>query len=338
MNLMFELLTFSLSTMKTFTQKSSFSALQRILRSSAKRTFVLALLPSLAVPVGAADTGKTFATAEEAVSALVSATTTKDRDALHALFGPAGADLENPDRVQSTNELNTFTAAFNQTNRLARLSDSQYVLEVGTDLWPFPVPIVKKDGRWFFDTEVGKDELLGRRIGQNELVTLEAMRAYVDAQREYASQDRDGDKVLEYAQRMSSSPGKMDGLYWPTELNGEVSPLGPLVGEAQGEGYFRTPAATDAGPQPFHGYLFKILTRQGAHAPGGKHDYIINGNMIGGYALVGWPAEYGVSGVMTFIVNQQGRIYQKDLGDKTAKIVKKMRAYDPDPSWKISPD
>jgi hypothetical protein len=291
-----------------------------------------------AIAVTAADTGKTFATPEAAVTALISATRTKDNEALHTIFGAVGADLENPDRVQSTNELSTFTASFDQTNRLARLSDSQYVLEVGADLWPFPVPIVKKNGQWFFDTEVGKDELLNRRIGQNELATLGVVRGYVDAQREYATQDRDGDEVLEYAQRIASSPGKTDGLFWPTELNSDVSPLGPWVGEAQSEGYFQTSTAGDGGPQPFQGYLFRILTRQDSRAPGGKFDYIINGNMIVGFALVAWPAEYGSSGVMTFIVNQQGRVYQKDLGKKTTEIVKKMSAYDPDTSWQISPD
>jgi hypothetical protein len=188
MNLTFESTPF-LSRMKTLVQKRS--VVKRILPSSATVAFALVLFLGLAKSGRAADTGKTFATAEEAVSALVLATTAKDSNALHALFGPAGEKLENPDRIQSAQELDAFTAAFNQTNRLSRLSDSQYVLEVGADLWPFPVPIVKKDGRWFFDTEAGKDELLGRRIGQNELSTLEVMRGYVDAQREYASKDRD---------------------------------------------------------------------------------------------------------------------------------------------------
>jgi hypothetical protein len=315
-----------------------FSMVEPMLRPGAKEVFACALILSGAFTIGGAETGKTFTTPEEAVSTLIFATTTKDRDALHSLFGPAGAELENADRVQSTNELKAFTAAFHETNRLARLSDSEYVLEVGNDLWPFPVPIVKKDGRWFFNAEVGKDELLGRRIGQNELATLEMMRAYVDAQREYASKDRDGDEVLEYAQRLASSAGRTDGLYWPKELNAEVSPLGPLVADAQGEGHFSASAGSETGPEPFHGYLFKILTRQGSHAPGGKFDYIVNGNMILGFALVAWPAEYRTTGVMTFIVNQQGRVLQKDLGDKTARVAKEMRAYDPDRAWKISPD
>lgn len=302
------------------------------------RTFIVVSFLSLAAMVHAADTGKAFSTPEEAASALQAAATARDNSALHALFGAAGADLENPDRVQANLEMGKFSSAFDQAHRIVHESDSQCVLEVGPDRWPFPVPIVKKDGRWFFDADAGKDEVFRRRVGRNELSTLEVMRAYVDAQREYASRDRDGDEVLEYAQKVSSSPGRTDGLYWPQELNGETSPLGPLLAEAQTEGYFTEAGAAEAGPQPFHGYLFKILTRQGAHAPGGQYNYIINGNMIGGFALVAWPAEYGDSGIMTFIVNQQGQVYQKDLGEKTSRIVTRMRSYDPDPSWKPSPD
>jgi hypothetical protein len=212
------------------------------------------------------------------------------------------------------------------------------VLEVGTNSWPFPVPIVKKDGRWFFDTEAGKEEVFRRRIGKNELATLAVMRTYVDAQREYASRDRNGDEVLEYAQRLASTPGAKDGLFWPPDLDGEISPLGPLVAQAQGEGYAMERKGQDSTREPFHGYFFKILTRQGKHAPGGKYNYIINGHMIGGFALVAWPAEYGESGIMTFIVNQQGRVYQKDLGAKTGKLAAAMKVYDPDPSWSRSTD
>ena len=167
---------------------------------------------------------------------------------------------------------------------------------------------------------------------------LRVMRAYVEAQREYASQDLDGDEVLEYAQKIASSPGLRDGLYWPQEINEETSPLGPLVAYAQAEGYPRKKSKTEEGPRPFHGYLFKLLARQGNSAPGGKYDYVINGNMIGGFAIVAWPAEYGESGVMTFMVNHQGRIWQRDLGPKTSKIVPKMTAYDPDAHWRPSQD
>ncbi len=324
------------TVMKSFLQTCS--AFKQLVYCGSIRLAASATLLYFAFSLSAAESIKTFATPEEATSALISAINSKNSDALHALFGPAGTNLENPDRVQSTNELATFAEAYNQAHRLTLLNETRYVLEVGADYWPFPIPIVKKENRWFFDTDVGKDELLSRRIGENELATLEIMRTYADAQREYASKDRDGDEVLEYAQRLASSPGKTDGLYWPTELNGEASPLGPLVADAQTEGYFKTPALADGPPTPFHGYLFKILIRQSAHAPGGKFDYIINGNMILGFALVAWPAEYASSGVMTFIVNQQGRVYQKNLGAKTSSIVKQMRAYDPDPSWQISHD
>ena len=281
---------------------------------------------------------RAFATPREAVTALDQAVNTTNRAAFAALFGPESERLMNPDAVQGARELATFAAAFNATNWLVRQSDTRMVLDVGTNAWPFPIPLVKMAKGWQFDTQAGLDELLNRRIGRNELEVLSVMRAYVDAQRDYAGRDRDGSGVLKYAQRLASSPGKMDGLYWPPELNGEISPLGPLVAEAQSEGYFGKSRAADAGPQPFHGYFFKILTRQGKHAPGGKYDYIINGNMIGGFALIAWPADYGDTGIMTFIVNQQGRVYQKDLGRNTAKIAEKMRAYDPDASWRLSPD
>jgi hypothetical protein len=299
---------------------------------------VLALALSVPVAGTAADTGKAFATPEEAVSALLRATGAEDGTALRTIFGPAAAELQNPDRVQATNEFKAFTAALNATNRLVHESDTKCVLEVGTNSWPFPVPIVKKDGRWFFDTEAGEEEVFRRRIGKNELATLEAMRAYVDAQREYASRDRNGDEVLEYAQRLASTPGTKDGLFWPPDLDGEVSPLGPLVAEAQGEGYAMKSKEEAPVREPFHGYFFKILTRQGKHAPGGKYDYIINGHMIGGFGLLAWPAEYGESGVMTFIVNQQGRVYQKDLGPKTGKLAPAMKVYDPAPGWSVSRD
>lgn len=308
----------------------------KTLKKFLNRSFVILLgFPVLA---SAADTAKSFATPEAAVSALRQATSTENGDALRDIFGPAAANMENPDRVQATNEFKAFTAALNATNYLVHESATKCVLEVGTNSWPFPVPIVKKDGHWFFDTEAGEEEILNRRIGRNELEILRVMRVYVDAQREYASKDRDGNQVLKYAQKLSSSPGKTDGLYWPTELNGEISPFGPLVADAREEGYFGKKSKDKTEPQAFHGYFFKILNRQGKHAPGGKYDYIINGNMIGGFAMVAWPAEYGQTGIMTFIVNQQGRVYQQDLGGNTLKLARKMSAYDPDSKWRLSAD
>lgn len=321
----------------------STQAFRRIVRKLSARLFngcslALALVFGVQNASSAADEiGATFATPEAAVAALVQATSVQNGDALRGLFGPAADELVNPDRIQATNEFNTFTAALNATNRLVPESDVKYVLEVGDNSWPFPIPLMKRaDGQWFFDTEAGKEEILNRRIGRNELATLQSVRAYVDVQREYASRDRIGNGVLQFAQKIVSSPGLKDGLYWPTNLDGEISPLGPLVANAQAAGYAGNNANDDA--KPFHGYYFKILTRQGKHAPGGKYDYVINGNMIGGFALVAWPAEYGNTGVMTFIVNQQGRVYQKDLGSKTDKLAPAMNQYDPDSSWQLSPN
>ena len=295
-----------------------------------------ALALALPLALHAADTGLTFATPEAAVAALVAAVNTSDTNALHDIFGPGATDIENPDRVQAASEFAEFSAALSLTNQLVAESDAKYTLEVGAKSWPFPIPIVKSGDRWYFDTAAGKDEILNRRIGENELATLDTVRAYVAAQREYAAKDRNGDEVLAYAQKLISSPGLKDGLYWPPELDGETSPLGPLVAQAETEGY--TLHASGAAPQPFHGYFFKILKRQGAAAPGGKYNYIINGHMIAGFAVVAWPAVYGQSGIMTFIVNQQGRVYQKDLGPKTEKIAGSMKTYNPDSSWSVSLD
>jgi hypothetical protein len=299
---------------------------------------VLVLAQGGAIAALGSDLAKKFATPEAAVSALVLAASTQNEEDLRGIFGPEAADILNADRIQATNEFKAFTAALNATNRIVRESESKYVLEVGTNFWAFPVPIVRQDGRWFFDTEAGKYEILCRGIGTNELATLQVVRAYVDAQREYASRDRNGDEVLEYAQRLASTPGNKDGLFWDPDLDGEISPLGPLVAEARGAEYVLPAREESDVREPFHGYYFKILTQQGKHALMGKYDYVINGHMIAGFALVAWPAEYGQSGIMTFIVNQQGRVYQKDLGAKTSKLALAMKQYDPDSSWQLSPD
>jgi len=313
------------------------STLLRLPRSLPFQLILALAALSPAQGSNAAETGKTFASPEEAVRALDTAISQKDTNALGAIFGPALAEVKTSDPVQAQKELADFAARFNASNHISKVEDNRCILEIGEDRWPFAIPIVRKGDTWFFDTEAGKEEVLRRRVGQNELQALKAIRAGAEAQREYASQDRDGDEVLEYAQKFISSPGLKDGLYWPPDLDGEISPLGPVLVAAQGEGYLKG-VETGTGPQAFHGYLFKILTRQGKHAPGGKYDYIINGNMIGGFAFVGWPAKYGDSGVMTFIINQQGKVYQKDLGSKTENIVSKMDTYDPDPSWTLSTD
>ena len=281
--------------------------------------------------------GKTFPSPEEAVYALLAAVNEHSSNALVEIFGPTINSLKSADPVQAQNEFMDFAAGLKQSRHIMRIDSQRCILEIGDDYWPFAIPIVSKGGGWFFDTEAGKDELLNRRIGFNELLALEGLRAAAQAQREYAAYDHDGDEVLEFAQKIISTPGMKDGLYWSPDIDGEISPLGPAFADAQGEGYFKKLPNENA-PQPFHGYFIKILTRQGKHAPGGAYDYVINGNMIGGFAFVAWPAQYGDSGVMTFIINQQGKVYQKDLGLETASVVKKMKNYDPDPSWTVSPD
>lgn len=311
-------------------------------QSCALQRFSLILALGVAWPAvatanpGEATTGRVYPTPEEAVAELKVATSNADTNAMRTIFGSAYEDLQNVDRVQAKNDFARFSTALVATNHLVHVSNTNIIVEIGQDLWPFPVPLVKERGGWHFDTEAGREEIINRRIGKNELEVLAVMRQYVEAQREYASADRDGDQVLEYAQKIGSTPGLTDGLYWPTELNGEMSPFGPMVADAQEEGYFEKKSDPDSEPQPFHGYYFKILTRQGKHAPGGKYNYVINGNMIGGFAMVAWPADYGDSGIMTFIVNQQSRVYQKDFGPRTAKAAKKITDYDPDPSWKVS--
>jgi hypothetical protein len=293
-----------------------------------------AILPATAASKNG---GKLFASADDAVAALIAAVNAGDTAALQVVFGPEFADITSPEPAQADEELKQFAGKLNESHELTKESETRSELEVGKDQWPFPVPLVKTEGGWFFDTDAGKEEIVNRRIGRNELGALESVRAYVEAQREYASRDRDGDGVLEYAQKIRSSPGQKDGLYWPQGADGELSPIGPLIAEAQSRGYL-TNAGGSIGPQPYRGYYFRILKSQGPSAPGGKYDYVINGNMISGFALIAYPAEYGESGIMTFIVNQQGRVYQKNLGPNTAKLAAEITSYDPDNSWKISPD
>jgi hypothetical protein len=313
--------------------------MKQILTSRSRLLQVTAICITMFAPhLCAADPARSFSSPDEAVTALTSAVRAHDNVALHSIFGAGAEILTNPDAIQATNEYGAFVAALNETNRVVRESETRCVLEVGHNLWPFPVPITQKDGRWFFDIAAGKKELLDRRIGRNELETLGVVRAYVQAQREYASRDRDGDEVLEYAQKFRSAPDLKDGLFWSPLIDGEISPLGPLVADAQATGYDVSPRNVESKPRPFHGYFFKILTRQGKSVPGGDYDYVINKNMIGGFALVAWPAVYGDSGIMTFVVNQQGRILQKDLGPKSAQVAAGFKTYNPDASWTASAD
>jgi hypothetical protein len=274
-----------------------------------------------------------FSSPDAAVSALLAAATNHDTNAMHAIFGPEGHQLVSPDVVQATAGFERFVHRLTEKTELVTNSDFHITLEIGADAWPFPIPLVKAEGQWFFDTAAGRSEILNRRIGQDELGAIEVCRAYVEAQREYASQDRMGDGVLAYARFLHSTPGTHDGLFWPAKPGEVLSPLGPLVAAARVAGYHRAATMMSAEQAPYHGYYFKILTCQGKRAPGGKYDYLINGRMIAGFALVAWPAEWANTGVMTFIVNQQGKVYQCNLGKKTASIAAAMTRFDPDNQW-----
>ena len=271
-----------------------------------------------------------FRSAEAAVQALVAALRTGDTKTLLGVLGSEGRGLiVSGDPVGDRQGRERFVEAYDASHRLVAAADTA-ILHIGPDGWPFPIPLVKDEKRWRFDPRRGREEIIARRVGRNELSTMQVCLAYVDAQREYYAQDRDGDGILEYAQRFDSGAGKRDGLYWPTPPAEPPSPLGNLVVSAQAKGYRRSQTA---GQTPFHGYLFRILTGQGPAARDGAYDYVVNGHMIAGFGLVAFPAEYGASGVMTFIVNHDGVVYQKDLGSATGRTASTMHRFDPDATW-----
>ena len=284
------------------------------------------------INAGAAVKQKGFATPEEAVNAFAAAMRSNDEKELLSIFGAAGKELiSSGDPVRDKNRREKFVSDYDRKNRIAP-EGSRMVLIVGEKDWPFPIPLVKRADQWFFDTKAGKEEILNRRVGENELSTIQTLLAVVDAQREYAMHDRDNDGIREYAENFGSDPGKRNGLYWKTNPGEEPSPLGELVADARAEGYTRT--GPQQGPIPFHGYYFRMLKKQGKHASGGAFDYTVKNKMIGGFAVVAYPAAYGSSGVMTFMVNHEGVVYQKDLGKDTAKAAKAMASFDPDKTWR----
>jgi hypothetical protein len=282
---------------------------------------------------GAAVKQELFGSPEEAVKALVSALKANDTKKLLAIFGPHGKPLiSSGDEVADQAGRERFAKAYDEMNQLEKKDDSRVILHVGSEDWPFPVPIMKQGNSWYFNTSEGKDEVLNRRIGRNELNAMQVCLAVVDAQKDYASEDRDGDGVLEYAGKFLSDPGKKNGLYWPVVEGEKPSPLGPLAAKASGEGYAKKTGKSR--PVPYHGYYYRILTAQGKNAPGGVRDFLVKGKMIGGFAVVAYPAEYGNSGVMSFMVNQDGVVYEKNMGSKTAQTVRAMKTFDPDETWK----
>lgn len=292
------------------------------------RRFALALM--LAVPLAAlAADQKTFATPEAAVDALLAALKANDEPALIALFGDKHKNVittgdparETETRARAADQLQTFRL-------LAERGPDRRVLLMGAQAWPMPIPLVREAGTWRFATEIGAEEIINRRIGANEHNAILVLQAYVEAQRQFASLDRDGDGVRQFARRITSTPGKQDGLYWTSDASKgeEPSPFGPLLADQD--------LTTRKKGDPYQGYRFRILTRQGPNAAGGAYDYLINGRMIAGFAMVAFPAAYGDSGVMTFIVNHNGKIFEKDLGKTTGSIASQMTTFDPGPGWK----
>jgi hypothetical protein len=299
---------------------------------------MLLTAPTLAAQKASASSQTRFATPEGAVEALAHAARAKDQTALAAIFGPDRAKLLTGDPVEDNSALDRFAANLEKSHKIEKASDTKFTLLVGADNWPSPIPIVKDGNEWRFDTAAGLEEILNRHIGEDELSAILTCRAYVLAQWEYYTQANGTaqDGLAVYAQKFSSAPGKRDGLYWETPPGAKPSPFGSLVTQARAEGYAAgQPRPAGTHKRPYHGYYFKILKRQGPHAPGGRFSYVINGNMIAGYALIAYPDKWGSSGIMTFMVNQQGRVYQKNLGPKTAEIAAGIMEYDPDTSWKL---
>ena len=287
---------------------------------------VVALLCAAA---SAAVAQQAFKTPDEAAGALVRAAKAGDMKALVTVLGPDGEDIvSSGDEVADAATREKFVTAYDAKHQITMEGDNKAIIVIGQDDFPLPIPIVRKEGMWRFDTAAGRDEILFRRVGENELDAIQAALAYVDAQNEYAEKDRTGAGMNTYAQRIISQPERKDGLYWPTSQGEEPSPLGELVAQATAQGY-----RVGGGRTPFHGYYFKILTKQGPAAPGGELDYVVNGKMIGGFALVAYPAEYRNSGVMTFIVSHAGDVFQKDLGPNTPKLAERIKSFNPDSTW-----
>jgi hypothetical protein len=275
---------------------------------------------------------KGFSTPDEAVKALIASVKSNNVQEMLAILGPEAKEvIASGDPVTDKVRLEKFIAKYDAKNSLSTAGDKAELV-IGEQDWPFPIPLVKNGEQWVFDTAAGKEEILNRRIGENELATIQTMLAIVDAQREYAMKDRDGNSLLEYASKFRSDPGKKNGLFWETKEGEEPSPMGELVASAKAEGY--SPDARNKSPQPYQGYYFRMLNKQGKNAAGGAFAYSVQGKQIGGFAVIAYPATYGNSGVMTFVVNHDGLVLQKDLGPGTKKTVKAITTFDPDTSWK----
>lgn len=296
------------------------------------RFAMIALVMMLSAQSITAAEQKLFPTREDAVNALINALRDENKKELLTIFGNKSKELiYSGDEVADQRIMQNFVNHFDEYHQLIQ-EKGKYTLVIGKNEWPFPIPIIERKGKFVFDTASGIEEILNRRIGRNELDTIQVMHAIVDAQREYAMKDHDGDGLREYAQKFWSDPGEENGLYWKTEEGEEQSPLGPFVTSANQEGYSKD--ETNEEPQPYHGYFFRILAGQNTNMAGGTYDYIVNGNMIGGFAVLAYPAAYGNSGVMSFLVNHLGVVYQKDLGKYTKKVATSIVSFNLDETWK----
>jgi hypothetical protein len=291
----------------------------------------LVFMGSVGIAIGAAVRQQSFPSPEEGVQALMDAAKNNDTASLLQVLGPEAQPFINTgDAVSDRAGRARFVQAYEEAHTLVQVGDTQVILQIGNDAWPFPIPLVKDNTRWRFDSKEGKEEILNRNIGRNELDVIQVCLAYVDAQREYYLRNPQRLALLQYAAKFMSTKGKRDGLYWTTTADEPPSPLGPLLAQARREGYNPT-AGTST---PYHGYYYKMLTGQGPSAPGGAYDYIVRGQMIGGFAMVAYPAQYGSSGIMTFIVNHDGVVYQKDFGPNTTALAQSMTKFNPDETWK----
>ena len=291
----------------------------------------LSLIAWMALWTSAADARDQlqFKTPDQAATALVAAVRINDERALLSVLGRDGIDIvSSGDAVADAATRREFVSAYEAKHEWTTTDNDKATLSIGQRDFPFPIPLVRRNGMWRFDTVAGRAEILSRRIGRNELAAIQACLAYYDAQHDYAEADRSGGGVRAYAQRIVSHPNKRDGLYWPASKPGDESPLGEMVANAATDGY-----PIGQGRAPFHGYYYKILTRQGSGAAGGELDYVVGGHMIGGFALVAYPARYGVSGIKTFIVSHNGVVYEKDLGPRTARAAERMTSFDLDRGW-----
>jgi Protein of unknown function (DUF2950) len=295
-------------------------------------SMALGLLPAQGVLAAPQPVQRSYASAEDAVAALAAAARSHDLVALRSILGPDSANLlSSGDRYADEERERHFAAAYDEKHTLVPKGAGQMTLDVGNDDWPLPIPIVQTDGRWRFDTQAGAQEIIDRRIGRNELAAIRVSLTYVDAQKDYFDRMKQQTGAGYYAERLVSTPGRQDGLYWPATGADAESPLGPLVEQAQEEGY--PGELVNGKPIPYQGYYFRELKAQGPSAPGGAMSYVRSGRMTGGFALIAWPASYDSSGIMTFVVNQDGVVFQKDLGPNTPRVAVAITRYDPDLTW-----